>query len=94
MRIRGRWCCRGSQQERYQLDVQVLAVSRDPHGRHGAARASFAASSPRIDHGLVTVGANGSLSMLSEFIGPHLEHTATIQPDGYLVHFREPGDDF
>jgi hypothetical protein len=43
---------------------------------------------------VVTVGANGSLSMLSEFIGPHLEHSATLQSDGYLVHFREPGDDF
>jgi hypothetical protein len=32
--------------------------------------------------------------MLSEFIDPHLEHSAMLQPDGYLVHFREPGDDF
>jgi len=47
-----------------------------------------------IDHGIVTVGANGGLSMLSEFIGPHLEHSATLQSDGYLVHFHEPGDDF
>jgi len=47
-----------------------------------------------FDRGLVTVGANGSLSMLSEFIGPHLEHSATLRSDGYLVHFQEPGDDF
>ena len=46
-----------------------------------------------FDRGVVTAGANGSLSMLSEFIGPHLEHSATLQSDGYLVHFREPGDD-
>ena len=32
--------------------------------------------------------------MLSEFIGPHLEHSATLTTDGYLVHFHEPGDDF
>jgi hypothetical protein len=47
-----------------------------------------------VDRGVVTTGANGGLSMLSEFIGPHLEHSATLQSDGYLVHFREPGDDF
>ena len=31
--------------------------------------------------------------MLSEFIGPHLEHTAAREPDGFLVHYRIPGDD-
>lgn len=46
-----------------------------------------------IDRGVVTVGPGGNLSMLSELIGPHLEHSATLQPDGYLVHFNEPGSD-
>jgi hypothetical protein len=46
-----------------------------------------------FDRGLVTVGAAGNLSMLSEFIGPRLEHTAALEPDGFLVHFRIPGDD-
>ena len=48
----------------------------------------------QFDRGVGTVGPNGCRSMLSEFIGPHLEHSATLQSDGYLVHFREPGDDF
>lgn len=46
-----------------------------------------------FDRGVVTAVAGGNLSMLSEFIGPRLEHTAALQPDGYLVHFRIPGDD-
>jgi hypothetical protein len=46
------------------------------------------------DYGIVTAGENGELSMLSELVGPRLEHTATLRPDGYLVHFREPGDTF
>ncbi len=45
------------------------------------------------DNGLVTVvDASGNLTMLSELIGPHLEHTATLQPDGFLVHYHIPGD--
>ena len=44
------------------------------------------------DHGVVTVGANGDLTMLSEFIGPYLEHTAALQPDGYLMHYHIPGE--
>jgi len=47
-----------------------------------------------LDFGLVTVGEDGNLTMLSEFIGPRLEHTATLQSDGYLVHFQEPGEAF
>jgi hypothetical protein len=49
--------------------------------------------SREFDRGVVTVGANGNLSMLSEFIGPRLEHTAALQSDGFLVHFQIPGDD-
>ena len=45
----------------------------------------------QFDRGVVTVGTDGSLSMLSEIIGPHLEHTATLQSDGYLVHYRIAG---
>jgi hypothetical protein len=47
-----------------------------------------------FDRGVVTVAPAGSLSMLSELIGPHLEHSAALQADGYLVRFHEPGDDF
>jgi hypothetical protein len=43
------------------------------------------------DAGLVTVGEDGNLTMVSEVIGPRLEHTATLAPDGYLVHYRIPG---
>jgi hypothetical protein len=82
----------GLLQERYKLTVQVSqyhvirtgdAVQRELRFRQNA----------DVDHGVVTIGANGALSMLSEFIGPHLEHSATLTSDGYLVHFQEPGED-
>jgi len=46
-----------------------------------------------FDRGVVTTKADGNLSMLSELIGPHLEHTAFRESDGFRVHFQIPGDD-
>lgn len=46
------------------------------------------------DNGIVTVNPDASLSLLSELIGPILEHSATLEPDGYLVHYRVPGENF
>jgi hypothetical protein len=83
----------GLTQERYTLGVRFSQyhVIRTGDTVQRELRFQFLGE---FDRGVVTVGANGSLSMLSEFIGPHLEHSATLQSDGYLVHFREPGDDF
>ena len=83
----------GLTQERYTLGVRYSQyhVIRTGDTVQRELRFQFVGE---FDRGVVTVGANGSLSMLSEFIGPHLEHSATLQSDGYLVHFREPGDDF
>lgn len=85
----------GLAQERYTLDVifSQYHVIRTGDTVQRELRFRFRGE---FDRGVVTAGAagGGSLSMLSEFIGPHLEHSATLQSDGYLVHFREPGDDF
>jgi hypothetical protein len=83
----------GLAQERYSLGVHFSQyhVVRNVDSVQRELRLSFLGE---IDRGVVTVGPAGSLSMLSELIGPHLEHSATLQSDGYLVHFREPGDDF
>jgi hypothetical protein len=89
----GTFILSGLAQERYNLGVHFSQyhVIRTGDTVQRELRLQFLGE---FDRGVVTVGANGSLSMLSEFIGPHLEHSATLQSDGYLVHFREPGDDF
>lgn len=81
----------GLLQKRYQVDVRFTqyAVTRTETTVTRVPRFT----TREFDHGLVTDRTNGNLTMLSEFIGPHLEHTATVQPDGFLVHFRVPGDD-
>ena len=83
----------GLLQERYQINVRFsqYRVTRVGDTVQRDLRLRFLGE---IDHGVVTVGAGGNLSMLSEFIGPHLEHSAALQADGYLVHFQEPGDNF
>lgn len=82
----------GLLQKRYQLDVWYAQyhVFQTGDTVQRELRLRFRG---QIDFGLVTVGEDGSLAMLSEFIGPVLEHTATLQPDGYLVHYRIPGED-
>jgi hypothetical protein len=82
----------GLAQERYNLNVRYSAyrVIRTGDTVKRELRVQIVVFA---DHGVVTVGANGSLSLLSEFIGPHLEHAATLQSDGYLVHYHIPGDD-
>ncbi len=89
----GTFILSGLAQERYNLGVHFSQyhVIRVGDTVQRELRLQFLGE---IDRGVVTAGANGGLSMLSEFIGPHLEHSATLQSDGYLVHFREPGDDF
>lgn len=82
----------GLAQERYNLNVRYSAyhVIRTGDTVQRELRLQIVVLA---DHGVVTVGANGSLSMLSEFVGPHLEHAASLQSDGYLVHYHVPGDD-
>jgi hypothetical protein len=80
-------------QKRYQVDVQY-SVYEVIHTGNTERRELRLQVRGQFDRGLVTVGANGGLTMLSELIGPHLEHTATLQSDGYLVHYRVPGENF
>ena len=82
----------GLAQERYNLSVRYSQyhVTRTGDTVQRELRLRF---NGQVDHGIVTAGANGSLTMLSEFIGPHLEHAATLQSDGFLVHYQIPGDD-
>jgi hypothetical protein len=89
----GAFVLSGLAQERYSLNVHFsqYRVVRNGDSVQRELRLSFLGE---IDRGVVTVDQGGSLSMLSELIGPHLEHNATLQSDGYLVHFHEPGDDF
>jgi hypothetical protein len=89
----GTFVLSGLAQERYNLNVRFsqYQVIRTGDTVQRELRLRFLGE---IDRGVVTVGADGNLSMLSELIGPRLEHTASRQPDGYLVHFHEPGDDF
>ena len=81
----------GLRQLRYTLDVRFSQYHVIRTG--DTVRRELRFQTREFDRGIVTVDANGSLSMLSEFIGPHLEHTAALEPDGFLVHFRIPGDD-
>jgi len=89
----GTFVLSGLAQERYALAVHFSQyhVVRDGENVQRELRFSFFGE---IDRGVVTGTAAGNLSMLSELIGPHLEHSAALQSDGYLVHFHEPGDDF
>jgi len=82
----------GLLQKRYQLDVWYAQyhVFQTGDTVQRELRLRFRGE---IDYGVATVNADGSLAMLSEFIGPVLEHTATLQTDGYLVHYRIPGED-
>ena len=81
----------GLMQLRYQLDVRYSQYRVVRTGNTVERELRF--QSREFDRGLVTVSASGDLSMLSELIGPHLEHTAALEPNGFLVHYRIPGDD-
>jgi hypothetical protein len=81
----------GLTQLRYQLDVRFSQYRVTRTGDTVQRELRF--QQREFDRGVVTVDANGNLAMLSEFIGPRLEHTAALQPDGFLVHFHIPGDD-
>lgn len=82
----------GLLQKRYELEVPY-SVYHVLHTGTTVQRELIAQVRGQFDRGLVTAGAGGSLSMVSEIIGPHLEHTATLQSDGYRVRFRIPGED-
>lgn len=88
----GTFVLSGLIQERYRLDVRFSQYHVIRTGDTVRRELRFRGAG-EFDRGVVTVGASGSLAMLSEFIGPHLEHAAALQSDGYLVHFRVPGDD-
>jgi hypothetical protein len=81
----------GLLQERYQVDVEYSAYRLIQSG-DTVVRELVLRYRGQFDQGVVTAGADGSLSMLSEIIGPYLEHTGTPQSDGYLVHYRIPGE--
>ena len=87
----GTFVLSGLAQLRYTLDVRFSQYRVTRVGNTVQRELRF--QQREFDRGIVTVGANGSLAMLSEFIGPRLEHTAAREPDGYRVHFRIPGDD-
>jgi hypothetical protein len=80
----------GLLQKRYELDVRTSIYQVFRIGDTVERELRFQGLTEH-DAGLVTVGEDGRLTMVSELIGPHLEHTATLQPDGYVVHYRIPG---
>ena len=80
----------GIVERRYQIDVRYTQY-------HVIQTADGVIREPRFaqrefDRGVFTASADGSLAMTSEFIYP-LSHTAAPVADGFLVHFRVPGDD-
>lgn len=87
----GRLVLSGLLQERYQIDVEYSGYRLIQSG-DTVERELLLQVRGQFDSGVVTVGANGSLSLVSEIIGPFLEHTATLQSDGYRVHYRIPGE--
>ena len=83
----------GLLQRRYELD-QTYGVYRVIRMADPAEREFVVRIRGEHDRGVVvSARPNGSLSMVSEIIGPHLEHTATHWADGYLVRYRIPGED-
>jgi hypothetical protein len=80
----------GLLQKRYDLNVRSSIYQVFGTGDTARRELRFQALGEH-DAGLVTAGENGNLTMVSELVGPRLEHTATVQPDGYLVHYRIPG---
>lgn len=82
----------GLLQERYNLTVRVSQYHVIRTGDTVQRELRFRLNAV-VDRGVVTAAADGSLSMLSELIGPDLEHSATPTADGFLIHFHEPGSD-
>ena len=80
----------GVLQRRYQIEVRYTQY-------HVTRTADSVTRVPRFaqhefDRGVFTASENGSLVMTSEWIYP-LVHTAAPAADGFLVHYRIPGDD-
>lgn len=80
----------GVLQRRYQIEVRYTQY-------HVTRTADSVTRVPRFaqhefDRGVFTAFENGSLVMTSEWIYP-LVHTAAPAADGFLVHYRIPGDD-
>jgi hypothetical protein len=80
----------GLAQLRYALDVRYSQYHVTHTGNTVQRELRF--QQREFDRGIATVGANKNLAMTSEFIFP-LDHTATLEPDGFLVHYRIPGTD-
>jgi hypothetical protein len=87
---RGKFVLSGLAQLRYQVEIDFTeyAVFND----NGVVRREFRRTGKEFDRGIVDNATGGHLAMTSEFISP-LTHTADLLADGYLVHFRIPGDD-
>ena len=86
----GTFVVSGVLQKRYQVDVRYTQYHLIRTGDSVTREPRF--SQREFDLGVFTVFDNGSLVMTSEFIYP-LVHTAAPVEDGFLVHFRIPGDD-
>lgn len=80
----------GLAQLRYQLDVRYSQYHVIRTGSTVQRELRF--QQREFDRGIVVVGANKNLTMTSEFIFP-LDHTAALELDGFLVHYRIPGTD-
>jgi hypothetical protein len=87
----GKFVLSGLAQLRYNVEVGFTEYA--VFNENGVVRREFRRSGKETDHGIVESATGGHLSMLSEFIGPHLEHSADLLTSGYLVHFSVPGDD-
>ena len=72
----------GLMQLRYSLDVRFSQYRVVCTGN--TVTRELRLQTREFDRGIVTAVTDGNLSMLSELIGPRLEHTAALQPDGFL----------
>ncbi len=86
----GAFVVSGVLQKRYQIDVRYTQYHVIRTGDTVTREPRFAQR--EFDRGVFTVFDNGSLVMTSEYIYP-LVHTAAPVDDGFLVHYRIPGDD-
>ena len=87
---RGTLVLSGLHQLRYKVDIKITEYNVITE--NGRVRREVRRVGGEFDRGIIDVAANRGLAMTSEYISP-LAHTADVLSDGYLVHFRIPGDD-
>jgi hypothetical protein len=80
----------GLLQKRYEIEVRSSIYQVFGTGDTARRELRFQGITEH-DAGLATAGESGNLTMVSEVVGPRLEHTATVEPDGYLVRYQIPG---